>query len=283
MKKIIFILIFLVGGISLYKVMSDSSSQYQEEEESESTASSSKTSLTKKSSQDLRSNKNTEKSKKGNIASKTKKSLSPEEKKTLLEENKKFAEREISFKPQDEEEASLLETQRVMATFYNVPQSEKNLINFFEEKGLKPEVNKDSNPYTGSMTTVRTQKSLPGTRYNHAQYFANEKGESYLQHYSIEYRPGPQAFERTQEMVESLYNVKNGKMSDDGNFISYKLSDDYILWVKRMGKDDLKGDPFNAYEENDVGTIRMAIEMEIHDSENPDDEHMHPPENTEDH
>ncbi|MCR9205610.1 MAG: hypothetical protein NXH75_13585, partial [Halobacteriovoraceae bacterium] len=98
----------------------------------------------------------------------------------------------------------------------------------------------------------------------------------FLQHYSIDYRPGPDAFDRTKEMVQSLYNVKDGKPSKDGTFISYKLSDGYILWVKKMGKEDLKDDPFNAYEEGDVGTIRMAIEMEIHEEGHEDDVHMEP-------
>ena len=41
-----------------------------------------------------------------------------------------------------------------------------------------------------------------------------------------------------------------------------------------MNLEDLKDDPFNAYTQNDVGTIRMAIEMEIHGEEH--DSHVFP-------
>ena len=33
----------------------------------------------------------------------------------------------------------------------------------------------------------------------------------------------------------------------------------------KMDADDLRDDPFNAYGPGDVGTVRVAIEAEIHD------------------
>lgn len=204
-----------------------------------------------------------------------KKTLNPKEVQELREKNRKFAEREITFKPKNEEEASLLEAHRQMATFYNLPGSHTDLIQYFDKKQMEPKVVKDSNPYTGSMITIRTEKALPGTRYNHAQYMAGGDEPSALQHYSIEYRPGPEAFDRAKNLVESLYNVQGGKASQSGDFISYKLSEDYIIWIKKLGKEDLKDDPFNAYQPGDIGTIRMAIEMEIHgdDHGNQDEDH----------
>jgi hypothetical protein len=186
------------------------------------------------------------------------------------EEAQAFAFREIDFTPMNEEEGSLLEMGRQMAANYLVPDSYKDVIKFYEEKGLKPIVSKDTNPYTGTMIIVRTEKSLPGTRYPHLQSFTNERGEADTQHYSIEYRPGPKAFERTNEMVKALYNVENGVKSANGDFIKYKLGPDQNIWIKKLGPNDIKGSPFNAREESDVGTIRMVIEEEIHNDNHED-------------
>lgn len=183
------------------------------------------------------------------------------------EQAKEFAFREIDFKPQNEEEASLLEMGRMMAATFLVPNSHTKLIEYYESKGLKPDVARDSNPYTGTMITVRTEKNLPGTRYPHTQYFTNENNVAFQQHYSIEFRPGPNAFKRAQKMIEKLYGVKNGKPSPNGRFMNYKLGNGQIVWVQKMQEADLKGNPFNAYEATDVGTIRMAIEQEIHPEE----------------
>jgi hypothetical protein len=128
------------------------------------------------------------------------------------------------------------------------------------------------------MITVRTEKSLPGTRYPHTQYFTNENDVAFQQHFSIEYRPGPKAFGRTKEMAEELYGVADGKLSPDGKVITYKLGNGQILWIQEMQAKDLKGNPFNAYEQTDVGTIRMAIEEEIHPEG--DDSHDHGGQNT---
>ena len=145
-----------------------------------------------------------------------------------------------------------------------VANSHEKLIEYYNSKGLKADVGRDSNPYTGTMITVRTEKSLPGTRYPHTQYFTNENNVAFQQHFSIEYRPGPKAFARTKEMAEELYGVNNGKYSKDRKVITYKLGNGQILWIQEMQSKDLKGDPFNAYEPTDVGTIRIAIEEEIH-------------------
>jgi hypothetical protein len=200
----------------------------------------------------------------------------PESDPPSWEEAKRFAYRPINFKPRDEQEASLLEIARTMASTFLVPNSHEKLLAIYEDKGLTPDYSQNSNPHTGKMITIRTQNSLPGVRYPHTQYFSNEQNEMFMQHTSVEYRPGPQAFERVNEMVKELYQVKEGKVSKNGRFINYKLGHGQILWVQKMTAADLKSSPLNAYEESDVGTIRMAIEQEIHFEEEGVDHHMEP-------
>lgn len=192
------------------------------------------------------------------------------------EEAEAFAFREIEFKPQDEQEAALLEMNRYMAATFLAPNSQEKLLKFYRDKGLSPDISGDSNEYTGKMITIRTSTSLPGTRYPHSQYFSNERQQMLMQHTSVEYRPGPQAFERVNKMVKKLYGVKDGTPSKNGRFMNYKLGHGQILWVQKMGPEDLKNSPFNAYEDTDLGTIRMAIEQEIHFEEEGVDPHMAP-------
>ncbi len=167
-----------------------------------------------------------------------------------------------------------------VSQLYKKKNSESELIEFFQVNGLEPQVSRDSNPYTGSMTMIRTQKGLKGSRYYHAQYFTDESGDSFLQHLSTEFRPGPQAFETVQALMEKTYGVKNGKLSRDGNFIQYKLIDngvERVLWIKKMDQSDFDNALFNAYDpEKDMGTIQVALELEIHDSGREDADHMHP-------
>jgi len=180
-----------------------------------------------------------------------------------------------TFTAQDNDEQELLSFHRELKVIYNSDDALERITEILDKNQMEPKKAVDSNPYTGTMTTVRSQKSSKGTRYHHAQFFTDEDGKIFLQHYSMEFRPSPNAFERVRSMVESNYGVSNGKLSADGSFVNYELDEGYILWVKKMGEEDLTGNPFNAYSKEDIGTIRIAIEQEIHGDH--DNEHLEPP------
>lgn len=195
--------------------------------------------------------------------------------KTATEEKK-----EVAQEPPKTAEEGLARVHEKVAKLYAKKNGEEELIEFFKENGLSPKVSRDSNPYTGSMTMIRTEKGFEGSRYYHAQFFTDETGNSYLQHLSTEFRPGPQAFETVQALMEKTYGVSDGKLSRDGNFIQYALNDngvERVLWIKKMDQSDFDNALFNAYDpKTDMGTIRVAIELEIHDSEREDADHLHP-------
>ncbi|MBK26254.1 MAG: hypothetical protein CME70_19805 [Halobacteriovorax sp.] len=178
------------------------------------------------------------------------------------------------FKPKDENEESLAKLSTTFAEVFEEKKDSKSLRESLRNLNLRPTVNINSNPYTGSMNIVRTKDTLPGTRYVHAQYMADENGNETLQHLSFEYRPGPQAFQRATEAIKSEFKIKGDPIHSKGDFVSFKLDEHYIIWLKRMGENDLKDDPFNAYTKNDAGTIRVAIELEIHGDET--DTHVYP-------
>jgi len=149
---------------------------------------------------------------------------------------------------------------------YGSRETDRNaLINELKDKNLRPQNRRDENPYTGSLNIVRTQNILPGTRYFHAQFFSNDDGSEFLQHVSFEFVPGEQSLDA---VVRALAHGKDNLelTQDRENFRSWRTGDGYIIWAKVLEASDLEGaDPFNAYKPSDIGIIRVAKELDIHD------------------
>lgn len=144
------------------------------------------------------------------------------------------------------------------------------LLNELAALKLAPVATQDFNDHTGKMVIIRTNETLEGARYFHAQFFEDENKRTYLQHLSFEIRPSPDAMDRAVKMVEEKLGAKVVPLqAPNSHYALYKAPNDYIVWVKRLEYDDLKDDPFNARDpESDVGTLRVAIEKDIHAHEN---------------
>ena len=141
-----------------------------------------------------------------------------------------------------------------------------DLVSELERTQQAPIVTRDANAYTGEMAIVRTKNPLPGTRYFHAQYFADEHNEPFVQHMSFEFKPGPSAMADALDAVKKSFPQLGSPTETRGDFVEWAIDEHHILWVKKMAQDDLKENPFNAYSSNDVGTIRVAYETEPHGS-----------------
>ena len=166
--------------------------------------------------------------------------------------------------PRDEAGESLLDLAEITSTFANREVDVEALKETLTKRGLEVVSTVDSNPYTGSLTVIRTNNSLPGTRYFHAQIFTDENNKDFVQHMSYEYRPSENAFAEAVAAAKKTFGLtKVADVRKDG-FYSWNTDDGYIIWVKRMEKEDLKNDPFNAYTDADIGTVRTAKELEIH-------------------
>ena len=153
--------------------------------------------------------------------------------------------------------------------------SPKFLIKELEAQGLKPVLGQDRNAYTGAMVTVRTEEALPGTRYAHAQYFQDGDKEPILQHYSIEIKPGPDSYETAHAELLQLsaqYAGNKYKLTKiDENMEQVELPHGYVAHIKKLNADDLRDNPINAHDlKADVGTVRMAIELNPHSHEETD-------------
>lgn len=166
-----------------------------------------------------------------------------------------------------QENASLEEMTRTLSLYtqsnYNLPA----LVEYLKKSGEQPFVARDTNPYTGEMIIVRTKAPLPGTRYFHAQYFTSEDGQRTPQHMSFEIKPGPTALNDAAVAVEKAFTNLPRPSVKRPDFIQWDLDQDHIVWIKKMDTADLRDDPYNAYTAADSGTVRVAVELEIHDKE----------------
>jgi hypothetical protein len=164
-----------------------------------------------------------------------------------------------------EHRLSLLSMVDYMDRYGSRQTNRENLIDELKQANLRPQNRRDENPYTGNLNIVRTQNTLPGTRYFHAQFFSNDDGSEFLQHLSFEFAPGEQSLDA---VVTALSDGRDHleMTQDKENFKSWRTDDGYVIWAKVLDASDFEGmDPFNAYKPSDAGIIRVAKEIDIHD------------------
>jgi hypothetical protein len=162
-----------------------------------------------------------------------------------------------------EEKESLKTLIHQLALAMKAPNAQDDLIQNLKDLNLNPTRNIDNNKYTGDLTIIRTENTLPGTRYFHAQYFSS-KSNSTPQHLSFELRKSKNSFPLAIDMIKNEFNISGKAKYKNKNFISWDHSDHYSVWIKVLETSDLKDDPFNAYTKDDIGTVRIVIEEEIH-------------------
>ena len=164
----------------------------------------------------------------------------------------------------DKELRGLEDMSRTLSEYTQGQRSYADLLSYREKSHQEPVVAKDSNPATGDMMVVRTKSPLPGTRYFHAQYFNDENGVPFPQHMSFEFRPGVQSMAEAIAYVQRTFSGLKSPVIQKDDFIKWDLDGDYVVWIKKMAAQDLRDDPFNAYTSSDVGTVRVAVEQDIH-------------------
>jgi hypothetical protein len=158
---------------------------------------------------------------------------------------------------------SLKKMTGVLSRFAKPTAQVKDLIALLNEFHQEPVTTHDANPYSGEMAIVRTRQPLPGTRYFHAQFFNDQAGIPFVQHMSFEFKPGPTSFVEAVAAVREEFNLPEPQESR-ADYAKWNLPDGHIVWVKTMDHSDLAEDPFNAYTVADIGTVRVAVEAEIH-------------------
>jgi len=162
-----------------------------------------------------------------------------------------------------EREGSLVTMTRILSEFAAAGRPVEDVMAALRAAGQEPFLVRDRNEYTGEMIFVRTKHPLPGTRYFHAQYFVEEDGRSFPQHMSFEFPPGPHALEQAVAAVHAAFPGLGEPRQDSPDFLQWSLGHGYVLWIQRLQAEDLKHNPFNAYTEADLGSLRLAVELEV--------------------
>lgn len=178
----------------------------------------------------------------------------------------------LSAEDSTKAQASLKQMSQVLFDFTLQEKKLSELMTSLQQGQHEPFQVRDKNPDTGEMIIVRTKSPLPGTRYFHAQYFVDENNQAFAQHISFEYRQSPEAMEQAIAMVQATFPGLGTPMEEGRDFIQWELPHGYVVWVKRLDQQDISNNPFNAYTQGDIGSIRIAVEL------NPESEggHAHP-------
>lgn len=137
-----------------------------------------------------------------------------------------------------------------------------DVIDDLEKRNMEPVLLTDANDHTGTMYVLRTESPLPGTRYFHAQYFTDGKKEPFLQHMSFDVKPEKTAFQDSIAAIKKIFGKLQAPTINKKGFVMWPWKNGYNIWVQKMEKEDLEGDPFNAYAANDEGTIKIAVELD---------------------
>jgi len=168
--------------------------------------------------------------------------------------------------------SSLKQLNESLVKVFEFRKEPKEMINFLEDAGLKAIVDKKNSPYLGTTWVVHSDKSLPGTRYYHAEYDGDDADHLFLRYLSYEYAPGDRSFAQVIKSIESSYPVKDKKTIIADGLIHYEMEKDgipYTLGVKKLNAEDLLNDPIYPHDENDIGAISVKLQLNI------EDEHDH--------
>lgn len=182
------------------------------------------------------------------------------------------AEKSFTFKvneklSQEQKEVEALNRYaRALYIFSSNDQRPEALVKKLTEAGLKPLVVQDFNEVTGKMVVIRTDETLPGTRYFHAQYFEDENKQPFLQHMSFEFRPSEKSFDESVAAIQKQFPSQQlgqaHRCTDD--FTAWEWGQ-MTVWCHKMSKEDIENtDPTRAHGPEDVGTIRCAAEQNPH-------------------
>lgn len=128
---------------------------------------------------------------------------------------------------------------------------------------ISPRLKTRTNDATGTVQFIRTQNSLKGTKYFHAQ-FVGEGENTTLEHMSFNIRPGKDSMNNAVALLQKQFDIQNkGTVKfNDPDAKAWALDNGYVVWVKKLAQADLKNDLFNAYSNEDIGSIRIAVEID---------------------
>lgn len=203
----------------------------------------------------------------------TRPKVPPQNKQVLQNTEKSFTFAVNKNFPQDRQELQALDNYaKALYLFASNDQKPELLVQKLTEAGLKPLVVQDFNDVTGKMIVVRTEETLPGTRYFHAQYFEDENKQPFLQHMSFEFRPGEKSLDQAIAAVQKAFPKNIGPVQKCTRDYGAWEYGEMTAWCHELGEQDIQNDdPNRARSKEDIGAVKCAIEQNPH----PQDELCH--------
>ena len=140
--------------------------------------------------------------------------------------------------------------------------SPKDLVIELSKQDIPSKTTSNTNAETGEMVLVQSLPANSTAHHFHAQYFGDGDSNYLLQHISFEIRPGIKSL---QDLIDDIKTRAPNLGEPDlqtSEFVQWQLKDDRILWIKILNKEDLQENPFYEYSLQDIGTLRVAIELD---------------------
>lgn len=195
-----------------------------------------------------------------------------EEAKVEEKKSEEKVEKKTENRLNEKEQASVNTITKMLRAAVAQDISTKSFIELVKTTGLKPVASTNKDPDSNGLTTVRASNSLEGTRYFHAQFFAGDKIKDFPQHLSFEIRPSANSMEIASQMIETNFKGSAKLVETRADYKRWKTSTGQVIWAKVLDEEDVMESPINPRDKNDIGTVWVAIEHEIHDE---DDGHEH--------
>ncbi len=163
------------------------------------------------------------------------------------------------------EQASVRQLVDYFLMAYDPNASAKGFQDSITQLGLRPTVSGNQNEHTGMLKIIRTENSLPGTRYLHAQFMGDDEESLQLQNISFEIRASANTETQLRSVIQQAYEGIGEPHESEEGYAEWRLKDCRILWFKKMTAEDLQDDAFNAHKiPEDIGTYVITQEDDIH-------------------
>jgi hypothetical protein len=78
---------------------------------------------------------------------------------------------------------------------------------------------------------------------------------------SFEFRASPEALNQAIQAVRAAFPNLDKPTDESRDFIQWNLDEAYVVWIKRLGAEDIEENPFNSYSQDDIGSLRIAVEL----------------------
>ncbi len=165
----------------------------------------------------------------------------------------------------EKEQASVREITKMLNVAVTKELSSQAFIELMKTTGLKPVATANKNPDTGQMTMIRASNALEGTRYFHAQYFGAENRDDFPQHLSFEIRPSNNSLEIATKMVEESFKGNLRLVETRAGYRRWETGNSREIWAKELDREEVMESPINPRDEDDIGTVMVAVEHKIHE------------------